>query len=199
MRYGLFSDVHGSTSTLYNALSFLRKNKVDKIYCAGDLVSYHDYSKEVVEEFRKSDIKTVMGNHDYYTTYENLSLDIFKEHSKEWILKNRKDLSKEDKSYLKSLPLIINEKDFHLVHATLNSPEKFLYVMEHEQLPQEKFHRYLTNHFLHMKKDLCFVGHTHIPCRFSVDNDWNLEIKYSYNNYVLEPNKKHVIFLPDMV
>ncbi len=78
MRIGLISDIHGDIKALNRAFEVLN-NRVEAIWCAGDLVGRGSHPNEVVEKIVNARIPTVLGNHDeialamghYYSTHED--------------------------------------------------------------------------------------------------------------------------------
>ena len=64
MRIAIFSDVHGNLPALDAVLEHLRPQRVDAVYCLGDLVGYAPFPNEVTERIRAEGIPTIMGNYD---------------------------------------------------------------------------------------------------------------------------------------
>ncbi len=62
MKLLIFSDIH---SNIHALEAMLRKNRdADAIYCAGDLVDFGPFPREVIDCFREHGIQSVQGNHD---------------------------------------------------------------------------------------------------------------------------------------
>jgi putative phosphoesterase len=64
MKIGILSDIHGDLEPLNAALTYLQRERVDLIVCAGDLVDFGLYNDEVVERIYDLGIPCVQGNHD---------------------------------------------------------------------------------------------------------------------------------------
>jgi putative phosphoesterase len=64
MQIGIISDIHGGLVELIGALAIFRREKVDRVVCAGDLVDFGAYSDEVVKRIFDEGIPCVRGNHD---------------------------------------------------------------------------------------------------------------------------------------
>ncbi|MCX8173125.1 MAG: metallophosphatase family protein [Thermoplasmata archaeon] len=64
MRIAFISDVHANLPALLAFLERAKEQKVEKIYCAGDIVGYNPYPAEVVEIFMREKIHAIAGNHD---------------------------------------------------------------------------------------------------------------------------------------
>lgn len=64
MRIAVISDIHANLPALEEVLKGIDSQKVDAIYCLGDLVNQNIWNNEVVELIRKRKIITIKGNHD---------------------------------------------------------------------------------------------------------------------------------------
>src|SRR4051794_10002962 len=66
MRWGVISDVHANVHALDAVLRALRRESVDAILCAGDVVGYGPHPNECVERLASLDPQPVAiaGNHD---------------------------------------------------------------------------------------------------------------------------------------
>ena len=64
-RFAFISDIHGNYSALKAVLRDIDIQKVDKIYCLGDLVGYYSQINEVIDTIRNRSIECILGNHDY--------------------------------------------------------------------------------------------------------------------------------------
>lgn len=79
MKIAFFSDIHANLHAFEAMLKDLDNQKPDAAYCLGDLVGYHIYPNEVIEEIRRRGIATLKGNHDekvesITTTSESLNV-----------------------------------------------------------------------------------------------------------------------------
>lgn len=155
MRYGIISDIHGNLEALKVVLNRLRE--VDKIICLGDIVGYGPLPNECIEEIRKiSGLKVVAGNHDLASIGWK-DINWFNEYAQRAVLWTMATLTKENKEYLSSLPEIIEEKDFIMVHGSLNDyTDEYIFEVKDARKSFE----------LLKEKNLLFVGHTHYPLLF---------------------------------
>ncbi|ELY88015.1 metallophosphoesterase family protein [Natrialba taiwanensis] len=62
MKVGLISDIHGNRVALETVLEEMPP--VDELVCAGDVVGYNPWPGDCVDELRRRDVPTVLGNHD---------------------------------------------------------------------------------------------------------------------------------------
>lgn len=65
-KIALFSDIHGNKEALDVILSDIKKDKFDDIICLGDVISIGPSSNACLDEIRNSNIKMLLGNHEYY-------------------------------------------------------------------------------------------------------------------------------------
>ncbi|MGB4312170.1 MAG: metallophosphoesterase family protein [Natronincolaceae bacterium] len=162
MKIGLISDIHGNLEALETVLECLSaKEKVDKIIVLGDIVGYMANPNECVELTKNYDC--IQGNHDYTVVYEE-DLDWFNPIAKEALIWTINKLTDTNKNILKNLPLtkIYERENFTISHGTLNDPERFFY-MDRSFEAQESFNL--------METQLLFIGHTHVPQYFILNED----------------------------
>jgi predicted phosphodiesterase len=161
VKYGIISDIHGNLEALEVVLEYLKKEKVGKYICGGDIIGYGANPNECIEIVRELKALSVLGNH------EAASLGLkdknwFNIYARKAIIWTAEKLGGENKSYLKSLPEIATSScpdtkaSFTLVHG---SPRKPLdeYLLKKPDL-EENLPFFDT--------PLCLVGHTHIPFCF---------------------------------
>ncbi|MGR3809712.1 metallophosphoesterase family protein [Jiulongibacter sp. NS-SX5] len=148
-----FSDVHANLPALKAFFKEMDTLKPDAIYCLGDLVGYHVWPGEVVDEIRKRQIPTILGNHDeaqlkYIDPTDQSNRGI-----------TSRLLSNDQKVYLSRLPRHI-KLDFEtfsmlLVHG---SPRKI-----NEYLKEDHDSDDLKQLFQENDTDIIICGHTHLP------------------------------------
>lgn len=160
MRIALFSDIHANLLAFEAMLKDMDGQKPDAVYCLGDLVGYHIYPNEVIDEIRKRGIATLKGNHDekvedIVTTSESLS-----EPGKKYAY----HLIREDnREYLKTLPAHIrleyklNGDQLNLVfaHGSTRKIDEYILIDTDES--------YVLELMAEVNADLLFVGHSHKP------------------------------------
>jgi predicted phosphodiesterase len=64
MHIGILSDIHGNLPALEAVMADLQTQRVDSLYCLGDLVGYGASPNEVTQVIKDSGIQTIMGNYD---------------------------------------------------------------------------------------------------------------------------------------
>jgi len=159
MKYGIICDIHSNLEALNVVLDYLKsEEKIERFICCGDVVGYGARPNECTEIIRKlKNCSTVAGNHDWGavgledTSFFNpVALDAV-----EWTGRN---LTEDNRNYLTNLASEIEENNFMLVHGSPRDPINE-YIFEERT--------FLAN-VPGIKKNICFVGHTHVPLCFYV-------------------------------
>lgn len=181
MRYGIFGDIHSNLEAFQEVIKSYKKDNIDRYICVGDIVGYGADPGQCIQEIKKLNAKSICGNHDwasvglFNTTYFNYA-------AKEAVRWTQEILSVEEKEFLKSLGLIIDEDDFSLVHGSLYKPDLFYYIVDIDSA---------RRCFQKMEKDICFVGHSHVPMIFFMKGD---KIGYTFDNFIkIERKIKYIV------
>jgi predicted phosphodiesterase len=153
MRVAILSDIHSNLQALTRALALLDRSNIDHIYCLGDIVGYGANPNECLDLIRSLATHAVLGNHDlaaldpsqasYFTKPGRIAA--------EW---THGTLTKENATYLESLPLRIETELCTLAHASPLLPEEWEYITSLSKA-EKQFTAFTTQ--------LCFIGHTHVP------------------------------------
>jgi diadenosine tetraphosphatase ApaH/serine/threonine PP2A family protein phosphatase len=154
MRYAVLADVHGNLEALTAVLDHLHAQRVERYFCAGDIVGYGAEPAACLN--RLQDLGTVMvgGNHDL-ACIGKLEVNWFNDAARAALLWTRDQLSFADLDALRRLPLTAVEEPFTLVHGTLRHPQRFDYLIDAAQAIET----------LSICRTLmCLIGHTHWPC-----------------------------------
>src|SRR5919206_3470745 len=147
----VLSDVHANLVALQQVLG--AAGDVDAVWSLGDIVGYGPRPRECVDLIRVCcpDV-SLIGNHDAACIGE-LSLDDFNPIARaatEW---TATQLSPEHVEYLKSLPSIMVDRDWTLVHGSPREPVwEYVYSA-----------RIAARNFPLLQTRICFMGHTHVP------------------------------------
>jgi predicted phosphodiesterase len=68
MRIGVFSDIHANLEALRAIQAAYDGERVDRLFCAGDVVGYGASPNECVDIVRSMTTEVVLGNHDAAVT-----------------------------------------------------------------------------------------------------------------------------------
>ncbi|MCM1989339.1 metallophosphoesterase family protein [Oceanirhabdus seepicola] len=158
-KVAFISDIHGNVEALKAVLEDMKNNGIDydNVYCTGDIVGYGPRPNEVIEELRKHNITSIMGNHDEAVGFFEVTKEKRNKLSNTllWTVENIKEENKEFlKGLKKQLTIKVGEKNFLLTHGSSNSISE--YIFENDIILQEEIASKLN-------EDIIVFGHTHIP------------------------------------
>lgn len=166
--FAVISDIHGNLAALTAVLEDIARQGIHQIVCLGDIIGYGPKPIECLELVRERCCIVIMGNHDDSVGNPYL-LMTYNSSAKTTLRWTIRQLSKEQKSYLKHLPRIHREDCFTFVHGSPREGQD-----EWDTRPRHTFEylngRKISNRYSFRKevfdsiKGLCLVGHTHIPC-----------------------------------
>jgi predicted phosphodiesterase len=152
MRIAILSDIHSNLIAFQAVLNDIQQQKVDDIYCLGDVVGYGPQPAEVIKLLIENRIKTVRGNHDEAISTGHFPFEFTREAILEVNL-NREKLDEAALDYLYNLPTSISQNNLRFVHGL--PPDSFQDYIAYSpiSLVRESFNNF--------KEQIAFVGHTH--------------------------------------
>ena len=180
MRFAILGDIHANIHALAAVLEDAEDHSCNQYVCLGDIVGYNAYPSECVDVIRDLDCPVVKGNHD-----EQVSMDVtqggLNPLAEAAILWTQEQLDSDQLQWLKDLRMQRQVRDFSIVHATLDTPQKWGYITT--QLDAAASFSYqITN--------LCFIGHTHVPKAYIKEEIVRTEI---LDVLPIEKKKKYLI------
>ncbi len=157
MQIAIISDLHSNLEALTACRDHALARGAERFICLGDCVGYGADPAATLDVLKAlPGIICVLGNNDQYVVAPGLA-DMPNENirlSSDW---TRGRLRPEHFDYLGSLPYLHVDGDATYVHASVNSPERWTYVLEASQA-RTCLRAAVT--------DVVFIGHVHIPCVF---------------------------------
>lgn len=180
MRYAIFGDIHANLEALQTVLADAEAAGVTHYVCLGDVVGYNANPSECLKIVKDMGCPVVKGNHDEQA-YENTNLSYFNPLAAHAIQWTRDQLTAEDKDWLKNLKMFRLVRNFTVVHATLDSPGSWGYVLSDLDAGAS---------FSYQHTQLCFYGHTHVPRAFVRDTRI---VEYEPSFITLETGKKYFV------
>jgi diadenosine tetraphosphatase ApaH/serine/threonine PP2A family protein phosphatase len=159
MRFGIFSDIHANLEATNAVFEDAEKHTCSHYVCLGDVVGYNANPHECVELVKDLDCPVIKGNHDEQASLLEPSrgFNELAEHAINW---TRENLTDADKEWLRELRLLRQVRDFTVVHATLDTPEQWGYVLNNLDAAAS---------FTYQHTNICFFGHTHFPIAYIRD------------------------------
>jgi len=180
MKYAILGDIHANLEALQTVLEDAQKEKATHYACVGDVVGYAADPKECMKTIRALNCPVVKGNHDEYASVDD-ECEHFRPIAADAIKWTRKQLTEEERQWLKSLKFVRFVESFTLVHATLDMPQKWGYVMDKLAA---------ASSFSYQNTTVCFYGHTHSPMAFVRDG---IVKGGQFERLRVEPGKKYFI------
>ena len=180
MRFAVFGDIHANLEALQAVLKDAQSQEVTHYVCLGDVVGYNANPHECVEIIRNLDCPVVKGNHDEQASLTD-DLSGFNPLAEEAINWTRRQLTEDDKQWLRDLKMVRQVRDFTIVHATLDTPHKWGYVFNQLDAAAS---------FNYQHTQLCFYGHTHAPRAYIRDGSVKSQ---TLDKLTIEQGKKYFI------
>lgn len=153
MKIAVFGDVHANLEALTAVLDDAARMGASQYACTGDIVGYNANPRECVQIIRNLGCPVVMGNHDEEAV-NSAPITGMSDRARVAMEWTRNVLTGDDKNWLADLAMVRQVRDFTVVHATLDSPKSWGYVMN-------RFDALAS--FSWQYTGLCFCGHTHSP------------------------------------
>lgn len=183
MRVLIMSDLHANYTALMAVLA--EAGPVDETWCLGDLVGYGPDPNAVVEEVRDiPNLTCMLGNHDV-AVIGRMPLETFNGDARRSLTYHEKVISASNVDFLRSLPSSTKVcGQATLAHGS----------------PRDPLWEYILNtlsarlNFEHFETPWCFVGHSHIQCKFTLNLDTDrVSLDQTKPDITLELNPKMIL------
>jgi predicted phosphodiesterase len=176
MRILIISDIHANLTALEAVLA--EAGEIDAAWCLGDLVGYGPDPNECVEVVRSlPNLECIIGNHDA-AALKQIEVDSFNPEARLAIYWTQNALTESTRIFLSSLPEKIDKGQVTLSHGSPRHPV-WEYLLDT---------RTATLNFEYFESAFCFVGHTHLPVIFQMDE----ELNFAHLN-IPDPNTRFVL------
>ena len=180
MKYAIIADIHANLEALQVVLKDAKEQHCTHYACLGDVVGYNANPKECLDIIREMGMPCIKGNHDEYCSNEG-NMDGFNPYAAEAVSWTRKQLSPEDRKWLRELKYLRLVASFSIVHATLDGPQRWGYVFDRLAAAAS---------FTYQNTNVCFFGHTHVPVAFIRDS---VVRGGTYSKFKVEPGRKYFV------
>jgi predicted phosphodiesterase len=158
MRILVISDIHANLAALHAVLD--DAGNFDAAWCLGDLVGYGPDPNDCVALVRKlPNLTCLLGNHDA-AVINRIEISAFNPEARQVILWTQHVLSSDHRAYLSGLPEKAVEGQVTLAHGSPRLPV-WEYLLDV---------RSATQNFDYFETSYCFVGHSHLPVIFQLQN-----------------------------
>ncbi|HPY29114.1 MAG TPA: metallophosphoesterase family protein [Verrucomicrobiota bacterium] len=180
MKFAIIADIHGNLEAFRVVLNDAQKQRCTHYACIGDVVGYGANPAECLALVRKMGMPCVKGNHDEYCSIDEQT-EGFNPAAAEAVQWTRKQLSEDGRQWLRDLKYVRMVKNFTIVHATLDGPQRWGYVFDKLAAAAS---------FPYQNTPVCFFGHTHVPVAFIRDS---MVRGGTYSKFKIEAGKKYFI------
>jgi diadenosine tetraphosphatase ApaH/serine/threonine PP2A family protein phosphatase len=177
----LISDIHSNLEALQAVLGDIRQQKVEEIYCLGDIVGYGPNPRECVDLVMACKV-VLLGNHDQGAMFDPDGFNPSAERAIFWtraqLESPGEDRQKKERrwEFLAERPRTHREEGYLYVHGSARNPLNE-YVFPEDIYNQRKMERIFA-----LVDRYCFQGHTHVPGIFTETLQFHSpdEIDYIY-------------------
>lgn len=164
MKIAIISDIHANLEDLKSTLEDIKKRKVDKIICLGDIIAKGVHPKECIELIKENCDIVLRGNCDRYFSEEHNDINELSEEEVKRINWNQSMLNDEERKYLLNLPFsyefYMSGSLVRIFHAT---PEKDnIVIINNDEIQTKLKMFYPSNNTMSQKNaDVVIYGHIH--------------------------------------
>jgi predicted phosphodiesterase len=159
MRILIISDIHANLTALDAVLD--DAPQVDAVWCLGDLVGYGPDPNECVKRVQElPNLVCLFGNHDAAVTGK-IDIGSFNNEARLAVLWTQSVIEQENIDYLKALNPQTVIDSVHLAHGSPRQP-----IWEYLLDTRTAF-----ENFDYFETPYCFVGHSHLPVVFRLENN----------------------------
>lgn len=162
MRILVLSDIHANLTALEAVLQ--DAGEPDAVWCLGDVVGYGPDPNECIERLSAlPNLVCLLGNHDA-AALGRINLQAFNSEARasiQWLIDV---LTPSSRKFLESLPEKLELENVTLAHGSPRNPV-WEYMLD--VFTAAVNFDFFTTH-------LCFVGHTHVPMAYFMNQDTNL-------------------------
>lgn len=197
-KIAIVSDIHANLEAFTKAMSFIDEQgiKPQDIYCLGDIVGYGPNPVECVDiaiNFRFS----LLGNHEEALINGAVGFHPAAKRAIDWTRNQLKPSvfssgqKKKRWEFIRALPLVEKTEKYYFVHGSPRDPTmEYILKVDTEayfgEIPPK------IREIFAMIHGPCFVGHSHVPCLITEQNQY-FDLQTLNYEFKLEPNTKYVI------
>ncbi|MFH1699912.1 MAG: metallophosphoesterase family protein [Candidatus Zixiibacteriota bacterium] len=183
MKLAILSDVHANLEALNATLAEIERQRAEKIFFLGDAVGYGADPNKCVKIIDKlCDIK-LLGNHDYVALGLEDS-DNFNPIAKESMRWTQNRIKRKTIETLSNFDMEATFLDYYFVHGTPDCPSDWNYLLTPDDAKEG---------FEHFNQQICFVGHSHLPCVFCLHPDGSVLMTDTITSFEAKPDCRYII------
>ncbi len=161
MRYLIVSDIHSNDEALAAVFARVRRKRFDRVVVLGDFVGYGANPNQVIDRIRnvRKPKRLIRGNHDKVVCGVE-SGDLFNPVALQAARWTTERLTPRNRKFLEALPLgpVSVDGAFVVCHGSPRDEDAYIFT---------DYDAYLN--FRETEASVCFFGHSHIPCVFTLE------------------------------
>jgi len=167
LKRAIISDIHGNLEALETVLRHIKDQRVDEVFCLGDVIGYGPKPCECLDGVIASCTVSLLGNHDQGALFDPEGFNSGAERAIFWtreqLENSRGDRDQIDArwDFLGGLPRIHRDGAWLYVHGSARNPVNE-YVFPEDIYNQKKMEKLFS-----LVQHGCFQGHTHVPGVFT--------------------------------
>jgi predicted phosphodiesterase len=187
MRYLILSDIHSNDEALAAVLARVRRKRFDQVVVLGDFVGYGANPNHVIDRIRniKKPKRMIRGNHDKVVCGIE-SGDLFNPVALKAARWTTEKMTPRNLKFLSDLPLgpVSVDGTFSICHGSPRDEDAYIFT---------DYDAYLN--FRETESPVCFFGHSHIPCVFTLEPHGILVelVEADRLRYELKPGQRYLI------
>jgi diadenosine tetraphosphatase ApaH/serine/threonine PP2A family protein phosphatase len=183
LKFAILSDIHGNLEAFQAVLDDMNQQELRSILFLGDIVGYGANPRECIDLLRDKTQTIIAGNHDWAVA-EKTDTASFNPAARCAIEWTRDQLPLSYRAFLSQLSLKGEEPSFAYAHATPLDPSRWDYIFSSDQA--------LVN-LQRMDRPVFFVGHSHIPLAFILQNFACLSVIDNVTEITIEAKGRYLI------
>ena len=168
MKRAIVSDIHANLEAIEAVLADIEREKVDCVYCLGDIVGYGPNPRECIDRAMTFKL-SILGNHDQGALYDPEGFSSGAERAIFWT-RDQLEMANGDGDrvaqrwqFLSELPRTHRDGPLTFVHGSVRNPLSE-YVFPEDVHNFKKLERLFA-----LIERYAFQGHTHVPGVFTED------------------------------
>jgi predicted phosphodiesterase len=181
VRRALISDIHGNLEALEAVLDDIQNQRIDEIFCLGDIIGYGPNPRECIDLVIQHTRVTLLGNHDEGALFDPNGFNIGAERAIFWTrdqLETGGDAALRERrwDFLAELPRTYRTGPYLFVHGSPRNP------LSEYIFPEDIYNHRKMERLFQLVERYCFQGHTHVPGVFTEGYQFYApeEIDYEY-------------------
>ncbi len=178
----VISDIHANLEALDAVLDDMMTLGVTRTICLGDIVGYGPDPADCLRTVRELGCAVVRGNHDQ-SVFDESAMAQLNDYARAGILHARSGLGEEERGFLASLPMRIEDSGILYVHGSVHDGNPWEYVLT----PEDYLHQLLD-----CAAGVVMLAHTHRPAIFRLNRGGFRELEPE-GRHPLEAEARYVV------